>query len=299
MKRIVIVTTLVFSLYLLMDFSAYAASIVEGTEGANPTVIGNSYYDHSVVNDQQASPLPAYGKAMYYSKGLMEKVWNYRFTKEKYPKCDECVGFIALIRNGDRKRKVCIQRKNGDVEGPFYVIDVVGDNHKSSVIQKDWVVDVDYATAYRWGMIQRRNIDWVTVIDCPQGFVKNPSNVFASTVVSNDDSSSSSTSSISRPQVTKPATQKPEAPKSTTVPDVKSAVIKNEKYIPSFANTSLLPVKFYYSKVYINVRDEPSISSKLMYMFKPGLIVYTLDDSGWAKTLDNNYFQIPKYSNEF
>jgi len=130
------------------------ASIITGGTNKNPIVLDNHYYDHSVFDDLKPSPLPASGKINYYAKGVMDQVWNYRHYFEKYIECSECVGFAALMRDGDKKRKICIQRAGSSVvEGPFHVIDVAKDDDKPNLIQKqNWLVDVDRNTSKAWKM---------------------------------------------------------------------------------------------------------------------------------------------------
>jgi len=90
--------------------------------------------------------------AMYYAPNVMENVAQYRQRVDKIEGCDECVGSVALLRAGDLDRKVWIQPEDGAVEGPFQVLDVAARHHIPSLLARNWVVDVDYATAMRWGM---------------------------------------------------------------------------------------------------------------------------------------------------
>jgi len=153
-------------IFFVSSISVNAATIIGGTT-KNPWVDGNAYYDHRTVDDAQKSPLPASGTIHYYAPGVMEQVWAYRSGSEGYQKCDNCVGYAALMRDGDKKGKVCIQRSGKDkVEGPFHVIDVANDNDKKTLIEKkNWVVDVDYNTAVAFGMLAGP-IN-ATILDCP------------------------------------------------------------------------------------------------------------------------------------
>lgn len=171
-----VLNILVFVIWV-MSFSTtlvFATQIIPGTEGANPWVDNNAYYDHRKANDSMKSPLPATGKAMYYSKGLFEKVLASRVKSEKFPICDNCVGLIAMLRDGDRRRKVCINRKGQPTEGPFLVADVAGDSHKKQMIEKEWVADVDYETAIRWGVVNK-NSPIITIVECPDDILNKPS----------------------------------------------------------------------------------------------------------------------------
>lgn len=118
----------------------------------------------AVLGRGAASVLPAIGKAMYYNPGIMDQVLSYRLALAQVSPCPECVGYAALLRGGDLNRKVWIQWAEGDVEGPFLVIDVAASQHVSSLLARQWVIDVDYATAIRRAMNAPR---YVTVLDSP------------------------------------------------------------------------------------------------------------------------------------
>ena len=152
--RIAFVFASIFTFTLTTCLQVFAANftIIGGTFN-NPWVDGNNYYDHRVADDSQPSPLPASGKMDYYAQNVMEATWMYRSIFEKYPICKECVGMAALMRDGDKQRKICIQRPGKDIEGPFYVIDVANDHDKKSLIERqNWIVDVGYQTKLFWKM---------------------------------------------------------------------------------------------------------------------------------------------------
>jgi hypothetical protein len=112
----------------------------------------------------ESSPLPAQGLAMYYNPGLMEQVLDYRLRMGNVTECEECIGYVALLRAGDIDRRVWMQRPGEVVEGPFWVIDVAARHDIPSLLERDWVVDIDYETAMRWGM---RGPVPVTVLSTP------------------------------------------------------------------------------------------------------------------------------------
>ncbi len=123
------------------------ALTVSQRAGATPTSwtqLSPSYYE--------STPLPVSGLAMYYAPNVMENVAQYRLRVDKIEGCEECVGSVALLRAGDLDRKVWIQQEGGEVEGPFQVLDVAARHHIPSLLARNWVVDVDYDTAMRWGM---------------------------------------------------------------------------------------------------------------------------------------------------
>ena len=100
----------------------------------------------------EQSPLPAQGRAMYYNPGIMAAVYAYRLQNKEIRPCAECVGYVALLRAGDLGRKVWLRWADGNVEGPFLVIDVAARHHIPLLLSRNWVVDVDYQTALRHSM---------------------------------------------------------------------------------------------------------------------------------------------------
>jgi hypothetical protein len=115
----------------------------------------------------KASVLPVQGKAMYYNPGIMDQVLEYRLALGQVTPCPECVGYVALLRSDDLNRKVWIEWGQDDVEGPFLVIDVAARQHVPMLLARQWVVDVDYATALRRSMV---GPVFVRVLDAPPRF---------------------------------------------------------------------------------------------------------------------------------
>ena len=89
---------------------------------------------------------------MYYNPGIMQQVLAFRLEAQHVSMCRECVGYVALLGREDLNRKVWIEWGPGDVEGPFLVIDAAAKHHVSSLLERNWVIDVDYATAMRRDM---------------------------------------------------------------------------------------------------------------------------------------------------
>ena len=100
----------------------------------------------------EPTPLPITGLAMYYAPQVMDRVEMYRERVNKIEACEECIGRVALLRAGDLGRLVWIQVGKGKIEGPFQVLDVAARHHIPDLLRRNWVVDVDYETAKRWGM---------------------------------------------------------------------------------------------------------------------------------------------------
>lgn len=109
------------------------------------------------------TPLPASGKAMYYNPGVMKTVIESRTRFAHIEPCEECIGYVAMLRYGDVDRKVWLQLSPLKVEGPFHVVDAAATQHVGMLIEREWVIDVDYKTAQRWGF----RMPWVTVWDEP------------------------------------------------------------------------------------------------------------------------------------
>ena len=89
---------------------------------------------------------------MYYNPGIMQTVLSFRLEVGHVALCQECVGYVALMRREDINRRVWLEWEDGVVEGPFLVIDTAAKQHVASLISRNWVVDVDYETALRRGM---------------------------------------------------------------------------------------------------------------------------------------------------
>jgi len=112
----------------------------------------------------QPTPLPAQGRAMYYNPNIFERVLDFRLSARHVTECQECIGYVAMLRRGDLDRQVWLRREGKPAEGPFWVIDVAAKHHVGLLLERGWVVDVDYATAMRWRM--NRPLP-VTVLDAP------------------------------------------------------------------------------------------------------------------------------------
>lgn len=99
-----------------------------------------------------ASILPVQGVAMYYNPGVFQQVLDFRYANNHLSTCDECIGYVALLRAGDIDRRVWLQREGEIPEGPFWVVDVAAGKDIPRLLNENWVVDVDHDTAMRWRM---------------------------------------------------------------------------------------------------------------------------------------------------
>lgn len=100
----------------------------------------------------EASTLPVQGLAMYYNPGVFRRVLNFRHEHDHVSQCEECIGYVALLRGGDIDRRVWLQREGEILEGPFWVVDAAAFQHIPGLLSRNWVVDVDHDTAMRWRM---------------------------------------------------------------------------------------------------------------------------------------------------
>uniref|UniRef100_A0A7C1K0Z8 Uncharacterized protein n=1 Tax=Caldilinea aerophila TaxID=133453 RepID=A0A7C1K0Z8_9CHLR len=141
------------------NLTAGAASGIHSPATDRPANSQSSVPSKPVTNWLQLSPpyseptpLPITGLAMYYAPQVMDRVELYRERVNQIEACEECIGRVALLRAGDLGRLVWIQVGDGIVEGPFQVLDVAARHHIPDLLRRNWVVDVDYETARRWGM---------------------------------------------------------------------------------------------------------------------------------------------------
>ena len=108
------------------------------------------------------------GKATFYSEGKMAEVAEYRefitdtVAYQSWLQSSGYVGAVALNRARDRFREVWLQRPDGTIEGPFLSIDCAqrGQHYEDREVDNR-IVEVDHATAERWGM--DAPLDGVTV----------------------------------------------------------------------------------------------------------------------------------------
>lgn len=99
--------------------------------------------------------LPVRGHTTYYNPGIMDEVVAYRRKAGDITACPECIGTIALVRAGDINRRVWLQLDDETVEGPFLVVDCAARRDVPRLLRSGWGVDLDYATAKRWGFKMR------------------------------------------------------------------------------------------------------------------------------------------------
>lgn len=106
------------------------------------------------------TPTPAdidAGYALYYDDGLMAQVAANRGYISRPDEYDAwlqargLVGAVSLLRQGDLGRKVWLDGPDG-IEGPFLVVDCAQRVHYPARVARGTIVEVDRATARRWGM---------------------------------------------------------------------------------------------------------------------------------------------------
>jgi hypothetical protein len=112
---------------------------------------------------KERSILPVRGFSTYYNPGVMEEVLTYRLTVGDVEPCAECIGHVALIREGDIGRKIWVQIDAQTIEGPFLVIDCAHTWDVAPLLARGWGIDLDYQTAERWNFEMKH----VTILDAP------------------------------------------------------------------------------------------------------------------------------------
>jgi hypothetical protein len=91
----------------------------------------------------------------------MDTAQGYRQERGQVPDCPECVGSVALLRAGDIGRKVWLQPPEGEMVGPFLVVDCARLADIPPLLARNWVVDVSYDLGQLWRM--NRPMEGVTV----------------------------------------------------------------------------------------------------------------------------------------
>lgn len=90
-----------------------------------------------------------FGQATYYDPGLMERVWEAR--RGEITPCPECVGYAALLDEEDLGKQVWVTDGHEWV-GPLLVIDCASPRHRAMLRSREWVIDLPWWLAQRWGM---------------------------------------------------------------------------------------------------------------------------------------------------
>ncbi|MGL4650162.1 MAG: hypothetical protein ACRC1H_12185, partial [Caldilineaceae bacterium] len=149
------------------------SSVITGTAlAATPVPTGTVPGGHGLPGQswqtirpgyKERSILPVRGFSTYYNPGVMEEVLTYRLTVGDVQPCPECIGHVALIREGDVGRKIWLQLESGAYEGPFLVIDCAHTWDVGPLVGQGWGIDLDYQTAQRWGF----QMQHVNILDAP------------------------------------------------------------------------------------------------------------------------------------
>lgn len=144
-----------------VDLSTYpdGDDLVPPYESQTPLIAGTT----------QTPATPYLGRAMYYADGVMNDVLENRrgqFPESMVKDCEDGTdpkykGCVALLRSGDMGREIWMKRPGQRPEGPFLVIDVASKRDVSCLLYRSWVVDIDFGTAERWGMVGVGPLDGV------------------------------------------------------------------------------------------------------------------------------------------
>lgn len=105
--------------------------------------------------------LPATGLATYYSDGLFPQVVRNQIRNGNIQPnaCPECLGYAAMLWPGDLGRAVCVNDY-----GPLEVVDSAAGHHRQSLIDKGWVIDLQWNVWQELGFPNDEVL--VTVTDC-------------------------------------------------------------------------------------------------------------------------------------
>jgi len=96
-----------------------------------------------------ASPQHTIGAATYYANGVMEAT-----ARSRGMSLSGFVGGVSLISPADIGQTVYLRRQTEDWEGPFLVVDCARRSDMWGVVYyRGEVVEVDFHTAIRWGMV--------------------------------------------------------------------------------------------------------------------------------------------------
>lgn len=143
MKRLVIMFTFLFMLF-------GAVEIASAEEGC-------AYIDREfcvpgmISNETWYTPAPDHiiGKAVWYAPYVMEATAEWRGME-----LDGFLGGVSLFSPEDIGEIAWLKRPNMEWEGPFLVVDASQRNHMyTTIIYVNEVVEVDFDTAERWGMV--------------------------------------------------------------------------------------------------------------------------------------------------
>ena len=117
----------------------------------------------------EPTDLPVQGYVTWYGAfGLMAEVATNRAAWGQITPCDECIGDISLLRFGDINRRVWIRRANGNVEGPYRVVDCAATHDVATILNKSiggyrWVADLSREIARDWNFTS----EVVVIMDSP------------------------------------------------------------------------------------------------------------------------------------
>ena len=89
------------------------------------------------------------GKATYYAPGIMERV-----AENRGRSLAGYVGGVALNRAGDLGRRVWLEWGEGEIDGPYLVVDCARELHFAEREDARLVVEVDAQTAWRHGFFR-------------------------------------------------------------------------------------------------------------------------------------------------
>jgi hypothetical protein len=102
---------------------------------------------HPCPQAPHLTPIGA-GLATYYAGGIFEEV----LANRGIDPCPDCAGYAALLDPAAIGSRIWIRWPGGAIDGPYLVVDCAAAVHRAGLLARDWVIDVDRATARRHAM---------------------------------------------------------------------------------------------------------------------------------------------------
>jgi len=120
----------------------------------------NPYHEY-VADSATVTKLPARGWATYYGDGIFARVVQNQIRNGNIDEdgCRECIGYAAMLWPDDLGRTVCV---NG--YGPLWVVDSAAEGDRQALIDKGWLIDIDWNTWTALGFWNGPTL--VTVSEC-------------------------------------------------------------------------------------------------------------------------------------
>lgn len=121
-------------------------------------------YHSDVASTATMTELPATGWATFYNNGVFETVLRNRGLPADACVSQGRVGCVAMLWEKDQGREICAV-VNGEVYGPYIVVDMASDRDRPGLIADGWVLDVQYEVWFeQWNLPRAPTV--IAVIEC-------------------------------------------------------------------------------------------------------------------------------------